>query len=201
MTTALFMESLIPVFIAPRDTIAGQKLYCDSLSLAIDAYIKTLLDPSNYPLLTTASVAFSTTLFAFLSGKAMASTPPIDAKYAAMAHATAFQTYMFTWQATFGVTTSVLFLPGRTLPGSIITNTIFRPPVLSMEEILFNSYQIPSSGDIAIDVKKAAFYFMTAVVSVISSVIFTINCLDSTPPPIIDIGPIPYIITGGFKIT
>lgn len=201
MTTALFMESLIPVFIAPRDTIAGQKLYCDSLSFAIDTYIKTLLDPSNYPLLTTASVAFSTSLFAFLSGKAAASTPSVDANFAAMAHAISFQTYMSTWQAVFGVPTSVLVLPGRTPPGAIITNTIFRPPVISMQEILFNSYQIPSTGDPVIDVKKAAFYFMTAVVSVIKLVTFTINCLDSTPPPIIDIGPIPYIIIGGFKIT
>lgn len=200
MTSVLFMESLIPIFIAPRDTIAGTKLYCDSLGLAIDLYVKTLLDPSNNPLLLTISTVFSSVLFAFLTGKGAASTPPVDARFAAVAHSVAFQTYMFTWQATTGVPTMVLVMPGRTPPGNIIMNTIIRPPVISMEEILFTSYQTPSTGDPLIDVKKAAFYFMTAVVSVLSLVTFSINCLDSTPPPIIDIGPIPYIITGGFKI-
>lgn len=201
MTKILFMESLIPIFTAPRDTIAGIKLYCDSLGMAIDVYIKTLLDPSNNPLMTSVGTAFSLTLFSFLSGKVSGGAPPIDARFAAIAHATSFQTYMLTWQGMISTITSVLVLPGRTPPGKILTNTIIRPPVISMEEILFSSYQLPSSGDPVIDVKKSAFYFMTAMMSVVQMVNFTINCLDSTPPPLIDIGPIPYIIAGGFKIT
>jgi hypothetical protein len=200
MTSAVFMETLVPIFLAPKDTVTGKKIYCDSLGFAIDNYVKTLLDPSNNTLMVTASQAFSAILFSFL-GPALSVSVISDANFAAIAHATAFQSYMFSWQAMTGMSTMVLVAPGRTPPGTIITNTIFRPPVIPMQNILFQGYQTPTTGTIESDAKKAALYFTNGVLSVLNAVVFTIQCLDKTPPPLIDIGPIPYTIIGGFKIT